>query len=1214
MSDSRSASSSFESTPGSSQFKLLDELAEEFAARFRQGERPTIEEYTDRYPDLADEIRDLFPALVEIQCADLERSAQGDPSRSRSTRTAPLPGQVGDFRIVREIGRGGMGIVYQADQVTLGRMVALKVLPRDASPASAERFRREARAAAKLHHTNIVPVFEVGQDGDTSFYAMQFIQGCALDLVIHELRRIRKGPGASANRFALIATAQGAEKAPRPAPMGTRPRSAGPTAGVLARSLAANERTANNVSQIALSVITGQFAPVAIEESAVPTRPSAVSLADGEKTVADVTDPVNSAGCLELAAPAGANFEAAVEAPAASPSSSNVKLPGGKSLSDHESGERTFYLSVARIGRQVAGALAHAHERGVIHRDIKPSNLLLDADGTVWITDFGLAKADEDGLTGTGDILGTLRYMAPERFRGESDGRSDIYALGLTLHELLTLGPAFAASDRLELIAQIKNDEPARPRAVDAKIPRDLETIVLKAIEKDPKRRYASPVDFGEDLRRFIDGEPIRARRVSDLERVWMLARRHRMIASLLAFSVLALLCGTVSSTLFGLHARERAAAARKAEIAAKDNLEQAESARLQASRELERAKRAEAEAHAVIQFLQDDVLSQASPKGQQIARPDVVPDPNLSVRKLLDQATERIEARFPNQPLVEATIRETIGTAYLDIGEFDKGERNLRRALDLRRQRQPEDALEVLSVMVQLGYLYHLKGGAYSEAVAMEARALELSRKSLGEDHPVTIKAMGYLVWIYAQWGYHVPGLPLAKEYLETSRRLFGEDSRDTAAALLSLGLLRLNEGKYSEAEKLFRESTEIRGRMPGNDELGRARVARYLAQSFYRQGKYPETERILTDILPVYHKMMGKGHVQVLRIVTDLGQVYYGQQKYAQAASLMEGALLECRNTGNQTHAFVLQAQLLLGQIYQTQKKYASAENLYKSILERLRQKAEPDVWAVYSLANVYLAQGKRTEARAILADELRRSESDARHDRAAMDRADSLAGYLCAFSRSSGLCDPAAAVRLGKRVVAAFPAVASYWSNLSIAHYMAGNWKEAIQAAEKVLELQKTASTAPDVLTEITAKNSLASDLSLAPESSGLRDPVRAVALGKEIVAAQPNNAGFWNTLGTAQYRLGDWQEAVRSLEKSMSLRRGGTFFDWVFLAMAHWKLGHEIQARHWFRKAISGAEQMQDVPGAPDQSTIQDICTEADALITTPAFLPEDVFAH
>ncbi len=179
------------SISGSGEYDLLDQLAEEFAERFRRGERPALKEYTDRYPDLADEIRDLFPAMVRVEQA--EGARLGEEERTGNAQAAHPPGgQIGDYRILREIGRGGMGVVYEAEQISLGRRVALKVLPGHVSrdPMVQERFRREARAAARLHHTNIVPVYEVGQDGDVRFYAMQFIQGLGLDAVIDELRRL----------------------------------------------------------------------------------------------------------------------------------------------------------------------------------------------------------------------------------------------------------------------------------------------------------------------------------------------------------------------------------------------------------------------------------------------------------------------------------------------------------------------------------------------------------------------------------------------------------------------------------------------------------------------------------------------------------------------------------------------------------------------------------------------------------------------------------------------------------------------------------------------------------------------------------------------------------------------------------------------------------------------------------------------------------------
>ena len=180
---------------GSGRYALLDQIAEEFADRYRRGERPSLGEYTDRYPDLAYEIRELFPALVEVE--RVEEGRRVEPTAPTARPGPAPPPRVGDYHILREVGRGGMGVVYEADQVSLGRRVALKVLPRNTvlDGSKVERFRREARSAARLHHTNIVPVFEVGQDGDSVYYAMQFIQGQGLDLVIDELRRLR-GSGA----------------------------------------------------------------------------------------------------------------------------------------------------------------------------------------------------------------------------------------------------------------------------------------------------------------------------------------------------------------------------------------------------------------------------------------------------------------------------------------------------------------------------------------------------------------------------------------------------------------------------------------------------------------------------------------------------------------------------------------------------------------------------------------------------------------------------------------------------------------------------------------------------------------------------------------------------------------------------------------------------------------------------------------------------------
>jgi serine/threonine protein kinase/WD40 repeat protein/tetratricopeptide (TPR) repeat protein len=473
-----------------SQQNRVEALAQEFLERRRQGERPTIAEYAARYPELAEEIRACFPALLLVE--DLKP----DPAEATGPSGAPdvLGGgsaveRLGDYRILREVGRGGMGVVYEAEQEALGRHVALKVLPAQAllDPKHLQRFEREARAAARLHHTNIVPVFGVGADDGLYYYVMQFIQGLGLDQVLDELQRLR-----------TLRNGAAAEAHPPARSGGTQPVAA---------------------AQMAEALLTGRFS---LAPNGAPPGP-------------------------EEAAPRSASLAVA---PSASDSSAAVHLPGQAEHTTLSESGRGYWQGVARIGVQVAEALAHAHGQGILHRDIKPSNLLLDTHGTVWVTDFGLAKAsDSDGLTQTGDIVGTLRYMAPERFQGQSDPRSDLYGLGITLYELLTLRPAFDAADRNKLLQRVMQEEPPRPRKLNPEVPRDLETIVLKAIAKEPKLRYASAGAMAEDLRRFLADRPIWARRSSPWEQTWRWCRRNPAVASLIGFAALLLVAVAAVST-----------------------------------------------------------------------------------------------------------------------------------------------------------------------------------------------------------------------------------------------------------------------------------------------------------------------------------------------------------------------------------------------------------------------------------------------------------------------------------------------------------------------------------------------------------------------------------------------------------------------------------------------------------------------------------------
>ena len=410
-----------ENKPYATDDSTLDAAINEIAAKLQRGERLDLESYFDQFPEHADRLRKILPgmlALVEL--------GHSDPMHDASTNVASI-GRLGDFRIVRELGRGGMGVVYEAEQESLGRTVALKVLPFVAmlNPQQLQRFKNEAKAAATIHHPNIVPVYSVGVERGIHYYAMQFINGIGLDELIQTMRTTSSEDNHGRDRKAR-------EQQPSQALCDTSP----------------------------------------------------VALLSTQRT--------------------------------------------------DELGE--YCRSIARLGIQAADALNYAHQLGIVHRDVKPSNLLLDGD-RVWITDFGLATnvADAD-LTMSGDLVGTLRYMSPEQAAGRQgvlDHRTDVYSLGATLHELVSLQPLFVSAERQELLQRIGQDEPAPLRKINPEIERDLETILAKATAKSPEARYQSARGLAEDLQRFIDGKPIAARRTSRLKRSWRWSKRNPATAAM---------------------------------------------------------------------------------------------------------------------------------------------------------------------------------------------------------------------------------------------------------------------------------------------------------------------------------------------------------------------------------------------------------------------------------------------------------------------------------------------------------------------------------------------------------------------------------------------------------------------------------------------------------------------------------------------------------
>ncbi|TWU59267.1 Serine/threonine-protein kinase PrkC [Rubripirellula tenax] len=380
-------------------YATVDILASDFVARYRNGDRPTVEEYANRHPDLREPIRRVFPLVLSVEKVKIDQQVESDGSATLAGR---LLERLGDFRILREIGRGGMGIVYEAEQESLGRRVAIKVLPKQSllDDTALQSFEREASTAAAMHHSNIVPIFGTGECDGTHYLVMQLIRGESLD------KRI---------------TAEG-----------------------------------------------------------------------------------HSLDCR----------------------------------------------TAAEIAAQISDGLAYAHGNGVLHRDVKPANILIDEDGVAQLTDFGLARNTRDDPTVTQALSGSPRYMAPERFQGQSDERSDVYGVGLTLYEMLAGTPAFKDLTPHQLPEAVKLHLIKPLSDFRANIPADLRTVVAKAINPDPAHRYQSASDLRDDLNRFLRDEPILARRTTALQSFIRWCRRNPKLAGVTGIAIVSMLVATVASSI----------------------------------------------------------------------------------------------------------------------------------------------------------------------------------------------------------------------------------------------------------------------------------------------------------------------------------------------------------------------------------------------------------------------------------------------------------------------------------------------------------------------------------------------------------------------------------------------------------------------------------------------------------------------------------------
>ncbi|MHC5111009.1 MAG: protein kinase domain-containing protein [Planctomycetota bacterium] len=1165
---------------------VLAELVEEITNRMQAGESVDLSVYERAYPEQAEQLHKLLPAIEVL-------GGLKDPTVTRPSTARPIepdshvqPGVLGDYRIIREAGRGGMGVVYEAQQISLGRKVALKVLPFAAvlDNRQLQRFKSEAQAAARLHHTNIVPVFSVGCERGVHYYAMQYIDGQPLSGVIHELRQLS----------------------------GLDPGEPGDVV----------------ISEITSSLALGRYRPEKQQTAAGSSAASSLGL--------------NSA------------------------TSSLGISPTERSTRNVE-----YLGSVAELGVQAAEGLEHAHEQGIVHRDIKPSNLLLDTQGHLWITDFGLAHCQTDTthtLTMPGDLLGTIRYMSPEQALAKRvvvDHRTDIYSLGVTLYELLTLEPAFPAKDQQELLRQIAFEDPRPLRRMNDAIPADLQTIVLKATEKNPDQRYGTAQEFADDLGRYLESKPILAKPPTLLDRATKWSRRHRAVVVAAAVLLVTSVIGLTASTVLILQEQGRTTAAL---TQAEDNLRTAEAQRERAEQNFQKARDAV-----------DMMLTEAAEKLADVPHMEHVR------QALLEDALEFYQG-FLAERGDDPDVRSETGRAYRRVGDIRKMLGEINEAEQAYRQ-SVGLLEEVVSEFPRApGYAFEL-AKSYSKIAAIFAPGIDLGHDAPSKGDDASLEAIvlleeltaespnvpeyaALLAAIYSNHGNNNSNFSAHSkevnnrqaialwERLIASQPEVADYQAGLAMALKHRGDALLYSRQWDEAEGCYDRFLAISEKLV-RDHPGSRRYREALTYAYHNQGwSGVVAPGRLAGAYEAYHRALAlcrelqtnypgilKYRLWAAHFHGDLAQVLNASHRFAEAETerarqfALEEALLaefpeECSYPcsvaryhvatgagleicGREEHALeefrrALDVVVTAIERFPTDEalrdtlsvcvrhishllrwdKAGMAESELCEAVELIERMATdfPDaqtpehlhqcanVWHALADLLIHLGRGGEAETeldRALAIRERVVADFAEKHEhRAALIDEYTYRGFML---MEAGEADESATwFQKAMDLHAKLPPSDHYGParaclNLGTLLFEAGLHAEARQIfSEDVTVLERACAEAPDDPEPFAV---FAVQLVACPYSE-YQDLARAAELARHAIDLEPQNGWWWRSLAMAHYHLGELQAAVDEHDKSFELL--GTTHPWgrFYQAMAHWQLGNKDDAQSWYDRAVKG----------------------------------------
>jgi serine/threonine protein kinase/tetratricopeptide (TPR) repeat protein len=607
-------------------------------------------------------------------------------------------------------------------------------------------------------------------------------------------------------------------------------------------------------------------------------------------------------------------------------------LEGG-SLTDKLRGEPQPSTQAAQTVEVLARAVGAAHAQGVVHRDLKPANVLLTADGSAKLTDFGLAKQADSGMTATGQVLGTPSYMAPEQAGGDSKGigpAADIYALGAILYELLTGRPPFKGASAWDTLQMVVGTEPVAVRQLQPKVPRDLETICLKCLHKDPARRYDSALALAEDLHRFLDDEPIHARPIGAPERLMRWARRSPRVATLSAAVIVLVLLLLIGS----LVATARIAQSRDDERRERENAENlARSYELLAEKE-----RLTAESAKNAASLLANLFEASDPVGLQSGTSSTrrSPDERRALLDMLDNKLREIRQKFSREPALLALLVDAIGNAYRSLGQYDRAKPLLDESLALRRERAREAPLDLAESLHHLARWHHEKGD-YEVAEQMYQETLDLRVQALQtEEHLLVAASKLALAWLLTEAGESEKPERLLREVIETRRRLQGPDHREVAIAEIGLAAFFIDRQRVAEAVPLVLAAAKIMFTHGEFGKLGEAVVQFQLGIRFREAGGYTFAESALRRSLELTRQALGEQHIYVALVLHELGDTLEKRDNLAAAERIYRECLEMATNQVGLTHPKSVFPIASLARVLAKEGRRSEAEQLFLKLRE--------------------------------------------------------------------------------------------------------------------------------------------------------------------------------------------------------------------------------------------------------------------------------------